>query len=134
MRVLMQAADAANSAAGADPPWVAITLAAIAVVGTLGTAYVPVLQERARARSAARADAAAEQPAVAEPPPPASPPPPPPQDSFDLVEQAVFDAFKQRDAALARADRLQQQLDDLRTALAQADARIAALQARERRY
>jgi hypothetical protein len=126
--------DWASAAAAAEqPPWVALGLAAIAAVGVIATAYGPVLVERARARATARNDPAppAEKPATP-PPPQVTQPPTPPQDSFDLIEDAVKDYRRQRDQAIARADRLQTQLDATRQELHQAQIHIARLEARGR--
>jgi hypothetical protein len=117
---------ASATAAAGQPPWVALGLAGIATLGVIATAYGPVLVERVRSRSTARADPAL----VVEPPP--EPPRPPGQDSFDLIEDAVADYRAQRDQALARADRLQEQLDETFRDLMRARIQIARLEARGR--
>lgn len=128
--------DWASGAAGADaagqPPWVALGLAAIATAGVIATAYGPVLVERARSRSTARTEP--ESGGQPDPAPPPAPPPIPPQDSIDLIEDAVADYRRQRDQAIDRADRLQEQLDEARREIARRDVHIARLEARGSRY
>lgn len=124
----MDAVSSAPAPSGAEPPWLAITLAAIAVLGPIGVAYMPVVAEARKARAAARRDPQPEPPTpVTPPPPPASPPPAPPTESLALIREVLADALAQRDAANARAERL----DDELTA---ARIHIARMEARERRY
>ena len=101
----MDAVSSAPAPSGAEPPWLAITLAAITVIGPIAVAYVPVVSEARKARAAARNDPTP--PPATPPPPPVSPPPPPPGEAYELMESAIADTRAQRDAALARADRLQ---------------------------
>ncbi len=118
---------AAPAPSGAEPPWLAITLAAIAVIGPIGVAYMPVIQERVRGRAAARADPA--------PPVPASPvSPPPPMDNMVLIREVLADALAQRDAANTRAREADERAQQVEDELTEARIRIARLEARERRH
>lgn len=116
----------APTPSGAEPPWLAITLAAIAVIGPIAVAYVPAVVEARRTRVAARNPD----------PPPATPPPPPGSpaaagEAYDeLVESAISDTRAQRDAALARSDRLQHDLDTANARLADLRERYARLEGR----
>lgn len=107
----------AAAAAAAALPGEAIVIAVIGVLGVAATAYGPVLLERAKRRGT---------PAVTPPPPaPAEPAPPtPPQDAFDFLEEAVRDLRAQRDVALARADRLEGELRDVRRELAEINRKL----------
>lgn len=127
----MDAVSSAPAPSGAEPPWLAITLAAIAVIGPIAVAYVPVVSEARKARAAARNDPAPSP--VAPPPPPVSPPPPPTGEAYELMESAIADTRAQRDAALARADRLQHELNESNARLADLREKYARLDARGRR-
>lgn len=126
----MDAVTSAPTPSGAEPPWLAITLAAIALIGTVGVAYVPVVQEKVRARSAAQADPTP--PAPAAPPPPQSPPPPPASDSLALIREVLADALEQRDAANARARAADERAQQVEDELTEARIHIARLEARGR--
>jgi len=126
----VDAVSSAPAPSGAERPWLAITLAAIAVIGPIAVAYVPVVSEARKARAAARNDPT---PPAAPPPPPVSPPPPPTGEAYELMESAIADTRAQRDAALARADRLQHELNESNVRLADLREKYARLDARGRR-
>lgn len=120
----MDATAAAPTPSGAEPPWLAITLAAIAVLGPLGVAYMPVIQERVRARSTARTVTSPDQPVHASPPPPPhSPPPAPPTESLALIREVLADALAQRDAAVKKAEQAEDELTEARIHIARLEAR-----------
>lgn len=91
------------------PWWVAALLVVAPVVGTVLVARAPVWLEKVKQRGAAKKD----------PPPAAQAPASAPaaadvraDAAFDLAEKTLRDAWRERDAANRRAERLQDELDD----------------------
>lgn len=112
---------------GGEPPWLAITLAAIAVLGPVGVAYMPVLQARLQARQAAGSAQGSggshEAAPASPPPPPLSPPPVAASENIALIREVMADALAQRDAANARAEKAEDELTEARIHIARLEAR-----------
>lgn len=109
--------------AAGTPWWVAALLVVAPVVGTVLVARAPVWLEKVKQRGA--------KPETA---PPVGPPPAAPADvradaAFDLAEQTLRDAWRERDAANRRAERLQDELDAEQDKNAAQAVTIAKLQA-----
>jgi hypothetical protein len=106
----------AAEASSAGPPWLAILLAVIALLSAVAVALAPAVVERIRQRAAAKA----EKPAA-------------PAQSADLalgmVDLALRDAWRQRDEAEQRADRLERERDKARAQLARYQARDRGIDA-----
>ncbi|GAA1281601.1 hypothetical protein [Saccharothrix xinjiangensis] len=109
-------------AAATGPPWLAIALGVIALLGVIATATGPALAERMKRGQPPASTTAA--PAV----------PPAVEGPVDLVREIVADLRRERDEAQERADRLADELAEERRAsavkdveLARRDARIEAL-------
>lgn len=100
---MIEAAEATSS----GPPWLAIILALIAVLAPLAAAGAPVLVERIRQRGASQQE---DEPEAA---------PARADRALEMVEQALRDAWQQRDEADDRADRLQRELAKVRAELEQ---------------
>lgn len=95
----------AAEATSTGPPWLAITLALIAVIAPLAAAGTPVLVERIRQRGVSRHEGEQEAaPARAD-------------RALEMVEQSLRDAWQQRDEADDRADQLRQELTKVRAEL-----------------
>lgn len=112
-------------AASTGPPWLAIVLAAIALLSAVGVALAPALVERVKRGK----------PAIDTPDKAALPAPPSAAGAVDLTGEALRDAWAERDEAQRRAEELQKDLTaaraeitDLRVTVARKDARIEALE------
>lgn len=114
----------AAAQAAAAIPGEAVIIAALGTVGVIATAFGPALLERFR-RPAVTAPAV-EQP-TAPPTPVVAPASEAAQDAYDMLEGTVSDLRAQRDAALARAERLDEEIRTLRQS---ADRRIEDLSRR----
>lgn len=114
---------AADAPAPTPSPWLAIVLAAIAVLGTVGTAYGPVMVERVKQRGARiKPSATAPEPPAAEP---ANGGPHARADrALDLVEEAMRDLRQQRDEAVRRVDELTRRNSELEAHIASANGAI----------
>lgn len=99
--------EVAEASAG-GPPWLAIALAVIALASTAAVALAPALVERIRQRGTNKD----------EPPAPSAAPSPAADLALGMVEQALRDAWQQRDEAEARAERMERERDQARAQLA----------------
>jgi hypothetical protein len=107
--------------AAGTPWWVAALLVVAPVVGTVLVARAPVWLEKVKQRGA-------------KPEAPMATPPAAPADvradaAFDLAERTLRDAWRERDAANRRAERLQDELDAEQDKNAAQAVTIAKLQA-----
>lgn len=98
----------ATAAAGALPGE-AIVIAFLGMLGVAATAFGPVLLERFKREPAVTAPTI--DPPITAPVPDAGP------DPFELLEEQIRDLRAQRDAATARAERLDGEIRELRVAL-----------------
>lgn len=117
--------EAADPVPVTGPPWLAIVLAAIAVLGVIATAFGPALVERVKRGGApqqqavpavepAKTHAAADQ-------------------SLAIVQDMVNDLQRRLDTAERRLDERDQELQQVREQLAERDRELADLHARRRK-
>lgn len=130
-------ADPAASIPAGTPWWLAALLVVVPVIGTWITMRGPVWLERVKQRG--KNEPAPPPPAAAVLP--ASAPAETRADAaLDLLEQSIRDAWQARDAAIRRADRLQNELDAEQDKVArhavtivQLEAEIASMRGRRAR-
>ncbi|MEV8439193.1 hypothetical protein AB0425_17600 [Actinosynnema sp. NPDC051121] len=103
-------------AAAAGPPWMAIVVGVLALLGTIAVALGPALTERAKH---------ARPPVVT---PPATPPAV--EGSVDLVRETIADLRQEREEFQAKAERLGHELAEALKDSAAKDVEIARLTAR----
>jgi len=112
---MVLAADAASS----TPPWLALALGVLTLLGVIATAAGPAIVERIKNAAGKPKDA---KPEKAEQPAPSTPAVVARTDqALDLVEKAMVDAQDARDKAQARVEALLTRIDQLEAELYRRD-------------